>query len=264
MRGTRPAAVAGVFYPDGAGTLRREVDCHLLAADRFDGRLPKAVVAPHAGYPYSGPIAGNAFEPLRALAGRIERVVVIGPSHRVAFRGVALPAADAFATPLGPMAVDVGAAEPLLELPQVRVDAGPHAREHSIEVELPFLRAVLGEVTIVPLVVGDATPAEVAAVLERAWGGAETLIVVSSDLSHFLDYETARATDRRTADKVLALDPAIDSFEACGALALDGLALVARRLDLVPRLLDLRSSGDTAGDRERVVGYGAFSYAEAS
>lgn len=261
MRGVRPAAVAGLFYPDERGPLRRMVDGLLLEAEPAAGTAPKAIIAPHAGYPYSGPIAANAFEPFRPLAGRVERVVVIGPSHHVAFDGLALPEADAFATPLGRVAVDLEAAAALLELPQVRVDAWPHAREHALEVELPFLQQVLGDFRVVPLVAGRASPAEVAEALARVWGGDETRIVVSSDLSHFLDYATARRVDRETADEILRLAAAIAPEQACGAVAINGLLrLAGGDLPLAARLIDLRSSGDTAGDRSRVVGYGAFSF----
>ena len=248
MRGVRPAAVAGMFYPGEPRELRRTVDRMLLGADAelAAGVVPKAIIAPHAGYPYSGPIAANAFEPFRGLAGRVERVVVIGPSHHVPFRGLALPEADSFDSPLGPVELDLEACESLLELPQVHVDAWPHAREHSLEVEVPFLQQVLGDFRLVPLVVGSAPPAQVAEALARVWGGDETRIVVSSDLSHFLDYDTARRVDRQTADEIVDLEASIEPQQACGSAA--------------ARLLDLRNSGDTAGDRSRVVGYGAFSF----
>lgn len=262
MHGARPPAVAGLFYPADPRPLARMVDRMLLEADaEAAGTVPKAIIAPHAGYPYSGPIAGNAFEPFRPLAGKVERVVVIGPSHHVAFAGLALPAADCFETPLGRVEIDREAAEPLLDLPQVRIDDRPHAREHSLEVEVPFLQQVLGRFRLVPLVTGNASPAEVAEVLARVWGAEETRIVVSSDLSHFLDYETARRTDRRTADEIVALATPIDTRQACGAVAINGLLhLAADAGAFTARLLDLRNSGDTAGDRGRVVGYGAFSF----
>lgn len=264
MRGVRAAAVAGLFYPDERGPLRHLVDGMLREAEGAAGAVPKAIIAPHAGYPYSGPIAANAFEPFRPLAGRITRVVVIGPSHHVAFEGLALPEADAFETPLGRVEVDLEAAAALLELPQVRVDARPHAREHSLEVEVPFLQQVLDDFRVVPLVAGRASAAAVAEALARVWGGEETRIVVSSDLSHFLDYATARRIDRQTADEILRLAAAIAPQQACGAVAINGLLhLAGGELPLAARLLDLRSSGDTAGDRSRVVGYGAFSFTTA-
>ena len=261
LRGVRPAAVAGLFYPDDRSELRRTVDRFLLDAVQPAPHVPKAVIAPHAGYPYSGPIAGSAFEPFRPLAGRIERIVLLGPSHRVAFRGLALPAADVFATPLGPIEVDIAIAERLLELPQVRVDARPHAQEHALEVELPFLLQVLGPFRLVPLVVGEATDAEVAEVLRQAWGGEETRIVISSDLSHFLSYAAARELDGRTAEEIASLAGGLRSEQACGARPINGLLKIARELRMESTVLDLRNSGDTAGGRDQVVGYGAFTFA---
>lgn len=262
MNGVRPPAVAGLFYPGDRLPLAGMVDRMLHdAAAELEGAVPKAIIAPHAGYPYSGPIAGNAFEPFRPLAGKVERVVVIGPSHHVAFRGLALPEADCFETPLGRVEIDLEAAASLLELPQVRIDDRPHAREHSLEVEVPFLQQVLGPFRLVPLVTGSAAPAEVAEALARVWGAEETRIVVSSDLSHFLDYETARRTDRRTADEIVGLETPIEPRQACGAVAINGLLyLAADARTFTARLLDLRNSGDTAGDRGRVVGYGAFAF----
>lgn len=269
FEGARPPAVAGLFYPDEPSTLRRMVDdclanAGLTNAARGDAisreSPPKAVIAPHAGYLYSGPVAGSAFEPLRPLSGKIERVVVIGPSHHVPFRGLALPAADRFDTPLGPVELDLEMATSLVELAQVEIDDRPHEREHALEVELPFLTAVLGAFRLVPLVVGDATPGEVAEVLERSWGGRETLVVVSSDLSHYLDYETARRTDRQTAAEIVGLRAPLSPHQACGARAINGLLEVLGRRAGIAHLLDLRSSGDTAGSRDQVVGYGAFAF----
>ena len=267
MQGTRPAAVAGFFYPDDPSELRRMVDGYLLDAARAPGALdppPKAIIAPHAGYPYSGPIAGSAFEPFRPLAGKVERVVLLGPSHRVAFRGMALPAARAFATPFGEIEVDLAAAERLLELPGVRVDPRPHAEEHSLEVELPFLHQVLGDFLLVPIVVGDAAPAEVAAALREVWGGEETRLVISSDLSHYLPYDAARRADGATAREIEILAAHLRGEQACGAAPINGLLEEARRRGMAARAVDLRNSGDTAGSRDRVVGYGAFLFEEAS
>jgi AmmeMemoRadiSam system protein B len=264
MRGIRPTAVAGLFYPDEPGPLRRLVDRFLDEAVTEEAAVaPKAILAPHAGYPYSGPIAGSAFEPWRPLAGKVERVVVIGPSHHVPFRGLALPEAEGFDSPLGKVELDLEAAEALLELPQVRIDALPHDREHALEVEVPFLQQVLGPFRLVPLVVGRAEPAEVADVLERLWDGDETRLVVSSDLSHFLGYGAARSSDEATARDILERKDTLLPQQACGAAAINGLNHLAPRLGLEARLLDLRNSGDTAGGRDRVVGYGAFTFSAA-
>jgi AmmeMemoRadiSam system protein B len=257
----RPAAVAGAFYPAEPRRLAADVEGYLraAAAPPAAAARPKAVVAPHAGYVYSGPIAGSAFRAVAPLAGTVRRVVLLGPSHFVPFAGCALPAWTRFATPLGELAVDETARTVLAGEPAVEVADRPHAREHSLEVELPFLQVVLGEFALVPLAVGDAAPDEVARVLDLVWGGDETLFVVSTDLSHYLDAESAERRDRATADAIAALDAGrIGPDDACGRHPLRGLLVAARRRGLGVTELDLRHSGDTAGDRARVVGYGAF------
>jgi len=267
VRTVRQPAVAGTFYPADPGSLRAMVGGLLATVPRPAGRAPKALIAPHAGYVYSGPIAASAFAALAAwaaVAGVARRVVLLGPAHRVAVRGLALPGVSAFATPLGAVEVDAGAVESIAGLPQVVVSAAAHAPEHSLEVELPFLQAVLGEFRLLPLVVGDASGAEVAEVLERVWGGEETAVVVSSDLSHYLPYDAARQMDGETAGQILALAPPLGTGRACGARPIDGLLVASRRHGLVPELLDLRNSGDTAGDRRQVVGYGAFAFRDAA
>ncbi|MBX3592476.1 MAG: AmmeMemoRadiSam system protein B [Burkholderiaceae bacterium] len=258
---TRPAAVAGTFYPGAAGALRDAIsDCLSSAAGPIRGPAPKLLVVPHAGYIYSGPIAAQAYALLAPWRDRIERVVLLGPAHRVAVRGFAAPTVAAFETPLGAVRVDRETIDALAALPQVVSNDVAHMHEHSLEVQLPFLQTVLGHFSIVPLVVGRATPVEVAEVLERVWGGDETLIVVSSDLSHYLPRPQARAADAATVERILALDASIDHDQACGATPLNGALRVARARGLAPRLLDLRNSGDTAGDRSRVVGYGAIGF----
>jgi MEMO1 family protein len=258
----RPAAVAGMFYPEARARLAADVRDYLEDARASAGPAPKAVIVPHAGYVYSAPIAAAAYARLAALRGTIRRVVLLGPTHRVPVRGLAVPATAAFATPLGAVAIDRDAIARLRDLPQVVTSDAAHAQEHALEVQLPFLQAVLGEFALVPLAVGDATADEVAGVLDALWGGPETLVVVSSDLSHYHPYATAQRIDRGTADAILALDPALDHEAACGATPINGLLLVARRRGLVPALLDLRNSGDTAGDRSRVVGYASFAFTD--
>jgi AmmeMemoRadiSam system protein B len=226
------------------------------------GAVPKAVIAPHAGYVYSGPIAAHAYARLAPARGTIERVVLLGPTHRVAVRGIAVPDVRAFATPLGAIELDAAAIESISAMPQVVVSDEAHALEHSLEVHLPFLQNVLGSFKLVPLAVGYAQPSEVATVIEALWGGPETLVVVSSDLSHYLGYAEAKAIDRKTCDAVLALKTDIDHEQACGATPVAGLTLAARRRQLRPELLDLRNSGDTAGDKHRVVGYASFAFYE--
>ena len=258
MSGVREPAVAGQFYPADTRELRRML-AGFLAAARTAGGVPKAVIVPHAGYIYSGPVAASAYALLAPARGVITRVVLLGPAHRVGFSGLALSGADHFATPLGRVPVARAAAEQLSGLPQVQVLDAAHAHEHSLEVQLPFLQEVLGDFTVVPLVVGDAEPEEVGAVLERLWGGPETLIVVSSDLSHYHDYATALKLDRETSDAIEQLRPQdIEYDSACGRNPVAGLLHVARKKGLTARTVDLRNSGDTAGARDRVVGYGAY------
>jgi hypothetical protein len=223
---------------------------------------PKAVIAPHAGFVYSGPIAGSALSLLRRESDQIRRIVLLGPAHRVPVRGLALPGVDGFETPLGVVPVDAELVDQVVGLPQVGISREAHAPEHCLEVELPFLQVLLGSFSVLPLLVGDATPGEVAAVLDCVWGGAETRIVVSSDLSHYLEYSQAQEVDARTAEEVMALRSPISVNQACGAGAINGLLVAAVEHGLKASLLDLRSSGDTAGDRSRVVGYGAFAFAE--
>lgn len=262
MNATRPAAVAGLFYPADTQSLAREVE-RLIGSTRSHVQpAPKALIAPHAGYVYSGPIAANGYARLASAREVIRRVVLLGPTHRVPVRGLALPAAAVFATPLGPVEIDQAAATRLRALPHVVVSDEAHALEHSLEVHLPFLQRVLGEFKLVPLAVGDATPEEVASVLEALWGGPETLILVSSDLSHYLPYGEAVSTDRATCEAILALRTDLNHEQACGATPVCGLTLAAQRKGLRPELIDVRNSGDTAGDKSRVVGYAAFAFYE--
>ncbi len=262
MSQIRPATVAGAFYPGNAQVLSHDLDALLAPKSAAEGPRPKAIIVPHAGYIYSGPIAASAY--LRLISGRdeIKRVVLLGPSHRVPLRGLALPAASYFATPLGDVMIDQGACASLSDLPQVTINAAAHAQEHALEVQLPFLQKVLGAFTLLPLVVGDALATEVAQVLDRVWGGPETLIVISTDLSHFLPYAAAQRIDQQTAQMILQFKPHINHAQACGGTPLNGLMLAAQRHGLTPELLDLRNSGDTAGDAQRVVGYAAFALYE--
>jgi len=263
----RPAVVAGLFYPHEPAALRAEIGRYLDAvpasADAEQTPVtPKMLIVPHAGYVYSGPVAAHAYARLRGARGRITRVVLLGPAHRVALRGVALPRASAFETPLGAVPVDAEAAAALAGLPQVCTDDAAHDREHSLEVQLPFLQRMLGpDFSVLPLVVGAVTAEEVAAVVLRLWGGDETLIVVSSDLSHYLPHAQARRVDDATVQRILGFDARLGHDEACGATPINGALLAARQHGLAARLLDLRNSGDTAGDHARVVGYCAIEFA---
>jgi len=265
MSEVRPAAVAGMFYPASEQELRSVVkDCLSDAMPSELGYSPKAVIAPHAGFVYSGPIAGSAFRCFADDAEAIRRVVLLGPAHRLPVRGLALPGQEAFETPLGRVPVDQELVERIAEMPQVSTNTAAHAPEHSLEVELPFLQIVLDSFSVLPLLVSQVSAEDVAEVLDRVWGGPETRIVISSDLSHYLGYEAAQETDRDTARQVIDLHQPIEEHRACGAVAINGFLAVARQRGLAPRLLDLRNSGDTAGDRLRVVGYGSFAFATLS
>lgn len=263
MSTVRPAAVAGMFYPGQAAVLATTVAGLLEQAARPES-APKALIVPHAGYVYSGSTAARAYAQLIEQRETVRRVVLLGPVHRVPVRGLALPGASAFSTPLGEVALDLDALSLLEGLPQVVTSPAAHAHEHSLEVQLPFLQTVLPDFRLVPLAVGDAMPAEVAEVLDTLWGGPETLVVISSDLSHFLPYEEAQAVDRDTVQRLLALDGPLSHRQACGGTPINGLLLAARRHRLQPRLLGLCNSGDTAGDRQRVVGYAALAFHESA
>lgn len=262
----RPPSVAGMFYPAAPDVLLAEVQGLLQAArSPLDGPVtrPKALIVPHAGYVYSGPIAATAYALLPGARPAISRVVLLGPAHFVGFRGLALPGVDALETPLGQIPLDRNGVAAALSFPQVAELPPAHTREHSLEVHLPFLQAVLPRFSIVPLLVGDAAPWEVAEVLAVLWGGDETAIVVSTDLSHYHPYDEARALDSDTARRIVARDYAdLEGEQACGAAPVRGLLYEATQRKMVVHLCDLRSSGDTAGDRRRVVGYGSFALTE--
>lgn len=254
----REPAVAGMFYPADAEELRAQLRS-FFAASRPRDLVPKALIAPHAGYLYSGPIAAEAYRTLMPLRRTIRRVILIGPSHRLAFRGIAASGAGAFRTPLGDVRVDADLTARALQSPATQILDAAHAQEHGIEVHLPFLQDRLDTFTFLPLVVGDATAKQVADVLDLTWTEDDTLVVISSDLSHYYDYETARRMDAATSRAIEALRPQDIAFEqACGRLPIQGLLLVAQKRKLRAVTLDLRNSGDTAGPRDQVVGYGAY------
>lgn len=266
----RPPAVAGMFYPGNGPELAHDLRAMLAAVPAVPAvpltptlPCPKALVVPHAGYMYSGPVAARAYAQLVPHAATISRVVLLGPCHRVAVQGLAVPdtpKVSAFTTPLGDVPLDGDALNSIATLPQVVRHDDAHAQEHSLEVQLPFLQTVLGSFRLVPIAVGRASPAEVAEVLERLWGGPETLIVVSSDLSHYLGYEEAQHRDRATVDAIVHLHPLTHHDQACGAIPINGLLIAAHRYHLKAQLLDLRNSGDTAGDKSRVVGYASIAF----
>lgn len=260
----RPPAVAGTFYPADPRTLQSMVGEMLnMAMPNDTVHWPKALIVPHAGYVYSGPIAASAYASLRSAREHYRRVVLLGPCHRVPVRGFALPAAQCFATPLGEVGIDRDDWLALQDEPDVQVDDAPHAPEHALEVQLPFLQSVLHHFTLLPIVVGDTSAERVAHILDRVWGGDDTLIVISSDLSHYLPYHQARWRDRSTVEQIERLQAGLGFDQACGALPIDGMLLAAQRHHLMPTVLDLRNSGDTAGDRNRVVGYTSIAFTPA-
>lgn len=264
MANVRPAAVAGAFYPGDSRELLAEIDALLGAVESLAPCFghPKALIVPHAGYVYSGGVAASAYSELASARGVVRRVVMLGPVHRVPVRGLALPASEAFVTPLGRIPIDRDAVKAASALPQVVASGPAHALEHSLEVQLPFLQRVLGAFALVPFAVGDASVEEVAQVIEHLWGGPETLIVLSTDLSHYHAYDEARRIDGATLERIERLSADLNHDQACGATPLNGLLRVARTRGLKIRRLAACNSGDTAGDRDRVVGYASFALHE--
>lgn len=261
MPNTRQPCVAGFFYPADPQELQHNVDLLLDSAKISDVPAPKAIIAPHAGYIYSGPIAATIYKTLVPNKDQIKRVLLLGPAHRVPFNGIATTQLDYFATPLGSIPIDASGVHSILDIPGVTVFDHAFDGEHSLEVQLPFLQRTFTKFSLVPCVVGNATPQMVASVIERLWGGPETLVVISSDLSHYYDYATAQQLDTATSNAIVALEPEhIADNQACGRLPVKGLLLAASKLKLHAKMLDLRNSGDTAGDKARVVGYGAYHF----
>lgn len=260
----RRAAVAGKFYPGTAKELQNSVDSYLASARNeveATGPAPKAIIAPHAGYIYSGPIAGTAYAYLARAADSVRRVVLLGPAHWVPVLGLAASSAEAFATPLGLVPVDSETCQTLMAYHQVQVFDRAHDPEHSLEVQLPFLQTIFADFGLVPLLVGQATPAQVAEVIEPLWDDPQTAVVVSSDLSHYQDYKAAVSLDRATSQSIESLR-SLDEGQACGSRAINGLLELAKGRHLRAQTVDLRNSGDTAGPHDRVVGYGAFVFWE--
>ncbi|MGB5706947.1 MAG: AmmeMemoRadiSam system protein B [Arenicellales bacterium] len=263
----RPPAVAGSFYPDDRKALARLVDRLLISAqsnlthENFS-KFPKALIVPHAGYRYSGEVAASAYATLQKISDRIMRVILIGPAHRVNVRGMGITGADYFASPLGRIPVDTESVKKCIDsFKFLSVNNQAHQEEHSLETQLPFLQRCLGRIRIVPIVVGSATPEQVEQCLALLWGGEETLVLISSDLSHFLPYQEATRIDESTSKAILNLNPdAIGYDNACGQIGVRGLLRVARRKDMRVRQLDVRNSGDTSGRKDQVVGYGSYAF----
>lgn len=263
MTTVRQPSVAGFFYPADTQVLINTVQNLLKTAENPVVPAPKAIIAPHAGYIYSGPIAATIYKTITPHKNIIQRVILLGPAHRLAFTGIAVTQIENFATPLGNIPVDLAAIRDILSIPGVQVIEAAYNQEHCLEVQLPFLQTILNNFSIVPCIVGNASPELVASVIEKLWGGPETLIVISSDLSHYYDYATAQNLDTAASQAILDLAPdQIHDNQACGRLPVKGLLLAAKKFNLQVKLLDLRNSGDTAGNKERVVGYGAYHFIE--
>jgi len=262
MGSIKHPAVAGLFYPDNPEQLRLQVTTFLKEGHAGRIKNPKALIAPHAGYIYSGTTAGHAYAQLQSVADKIQHVVILAPSHHLPFPGIAYSSAEQFQTPLGCLKANIDAIALIKSLPQVNQIDEAFEKEHSLEVQLPFLQIALGEIQITPLLVSNAHSAEVAEVLERLWGGDETLIVISSDLSHYLDYKSAQKKDQEATRAIEQLEPnALAHDQACGHTPVKGLLIAARNHHLNVTTLDLRNSGDTAGSHDQVVGYGAYAFA---
>jgi AmmeMemoRadiSam system protein B len=264
MKNTRPTAVAGLFYPMLPSVLAEMVNNDLAqASSPNEKHIPKALIVPHAGYIYSGPVAASAYQYLSPIRDIIKRVIIIGPSHRLAFKGVALSSADYFETPLGTIPIDKAAQEKIVDIAGVQIIDLAHASEHSLEVQLPFLQQVLDDFSIVPIVAGDATPELIENVITALWGGPETVFIISSDLSHYHDYQIAQQIDGATSQDIIDLNfRAVHSNNACGCVGIRGLLKFAHQHPLKPSVIDLRNSGDTAGSKDSVVGYGAYLFEE--
>jgi len=254
----REPAVEGVFYPADPAQLSEMIAGFLSPGEGQDRRMPKALIVPHAGLIYSGPVAGKAYSQLRPFTHLIRKVVLLGPSHRVAFEGLAIPRNSEFRTALGSVLISQELKKQVMGLPQIIEHDAPHEQEHSLEVQLPFLQVCLEHFELLPVVVGDATSSAVSELLDLTWGGPETLIVASSDLSHYLDYDSAKAKDGHTSMRILNREYTLHGDEACGCRVLNGLLKQAVSRDVGVEQLLVANSGDTAGDKRRVVGYGAY------
>lgn len=261
----RPPAVAGLFYPSDPTTLRGMVEAMLKQTQVTDASGDahlRAMIVPHAGYIYSGSTAAAAYAQLKQLADKVRHVVIVGPAHRFGIHGVGLVEADGMATPLGTIPLWQEGLAVAQAQPGVVVSMAAHAKEHSLEVQLPFLQVVLPEADVLPLVAGWVEPEVVANVLEALWDQPEMLVVISSDLSHYHPYTRAQELDSATIDQILELDLNVTHDQACGATGINALLLVAKAHGLKPRMDQYCNSGDTAGDKDGVVGYMACSWFE--
>ncbi|MTI12893.1 AmmeMemoRadiSam system protein B [Sansalvadorimonas verongulae] len=257
MMSVRQPAVAGTFYPANKTALKDAIT-HFLAEASEPDFSSRVLIVPHAGYIYSGEVAASAYKLLERYPHPVERVILLGPSHRTQLHGLALPGSSVFHTPLGAIEIDSELAERLVSFSQVQVLEAAHELEHSLEVQLPFLQVCLPDFKLLPLVVGEADSMAVSEVLESVWGGPETLIIISTDLSHFHTYHEAQTIDQHTANNIKDLQSSLTGDQACGCHPLNGLLSLAKEKGMTVETLDIRNSGDTAGSHDRVVGYGAF------
>ena len=257
---TRMPAVAGSFYPGNAVELESSIETYLNEVSEVSSpEKPLALIVPHAGYIYSGPVAASGYALLKPHADAIKRVVLLGPSHRVPLLGIATSSQDAFQTPLGEIPLDKETIQQLNQLPFVNSYDEAHLQEHSLEVQLPFLQKVLNDFSLVPLVIGQVDDQQVSELIETLWQSPDTLFLISSDLSHYLEYDKAKQCDKATCKSIEALQPQNIHYEqACGRSGVAGMLLSAQKHHLHVKTLDLRNSGDTAGPRDRVVGYGCW------
>lgn len=261
---TRNPAVAGIFYASEPKKLDSEVAHYLTSDFRQSTVRPKILIVPHAGYQYSASVAAKAYLQLQKFSGKIKNVILVGPSHRVAFNGIAVSSADDFKTPLGNVALNkeiIG--EMIKNNHDVLYYDAAHQEEHCLEVQLPFLQKVLNKFKIVPLVYGNISPEKLAVALEPYLQDDKNIVIISADLSHYYNYDTAKDIDAETADKINSREPSLTEHMSCGATGINAALILAKKDHLHPDMLELANSGDTSGDKERVVGYGAWSFSEA-
>lgn len=266
---TRAPAVSGLFYNDSPISLRRQVLEFLAAASSAEDRSAtknselKAVVVPHAGYIYSGPVAAFAYKEIQKEAAHFKKIVLIGPSHHVPFQGVAVPKMNTFATPLGSVSVDLSLKQIALNFSFVIENDEPHRKEHSLEVQLPFLQVALKKFSILPIVIGQASATDLTQLLYKLCTEKDVLIVISSDLSHYLPYNIAQKRDLNTIDHILHFEPEkIEYDDACGRQGIQAFLHYAQSKKLIPILFNYKNSGDTAGDKSQVVGYCSIGFYE--
>ena len=255
----REAAVAGIFYPADVYQLKNDINGYLQHITDNNSGKPKILITPHAGYKYSAQVAASAFAKLRPFKDKIKKVFLLGPSHRVYVNGVALPKEKSFKTPLGIIKVDSDIVEQISKTKPFKFKSTAHKNEHSLEVSLPFLQVVLGNFEIIPMLYGEANPHEIAQTIQPYLERDDSILIVSADLSHYLDYSTAKKVDEQTANNIKE-GKTVDHHQSCGATAINTALIMAQNFGLVPQMLNMANSGDVIGDKDSVVGYGAWSF----